>query len=74
MPVLLWYNEVALYMEGKQPKEKLTETITTSACKLLQNKYKAGRINELLETIAETIPLEVALIRNRITQFQDKNI
>ncbi|MFZ4547809.1 MAG: hypothetical protein ACOYN4_10255 [Bacteroidales bacterium] len=72
MPVLLWYNEVALYMEGKQPKEKLTETITTSACKLLQNKYKAGRINELLDTISETIPLEVLIIKNRLIEFQEK--
>ncbi len=66
MPVLLWHNEVALYMEGKQSQEKLVETITSSARMLLQNKYKAGRINELLDNLADSIPTVIETIRNRI--------
>jgi hypothetical protein len=69
MPVLLWYNEVALYMEGKQSQEKLVETITSSARKFLQNKYKAGRINELLDNLADSIPSEVGVIRSRIKEL-----
>lgn len=68
MPVLLWYNEVALYMEGKQGKEKLHDTILTSARHLLQNKYKASRINELLDILSESIPLEIAEIRSQLKE------
>jgi hypothetical protein len=71
MPILLWYNEVALYMEGKQSKEKLEETITSSARMLLQNKYKAGRIGELLDSLAVSVPSEIAAIRNRLHDVQD---
>ena len=66
MPVLLWYHEVALYMEGKQSKEKLEENIVSSAQTLLVNKYKSGRINELLDNLADSIPVEIAGIRSRI--------
>ncbi len=66
MPVLLWHNEVALYMEGKQSKEKLEEAIYSSAQVLLQNKYKAGRINELLDNLSDSIPSEIAVIRSRL--------
>lgn len=66
IPVLLWYNEVALYMEGKQNEEKLVETITSSAQTLLQNKYIAGRINELLDNLSDSIPSEIATIRNKL--------
>jgi hypothetical protein len=72
MPVLLWYNEVALYMEGKQSKEKLEETITSSARMLLQNKYKAGRINELLDNLSACIPSEITVIRNRLLELKDE--
>jgi len=74
MPVLLWHNEVALYMEGKQNKEKLEETIISSARMLLQNKYKAGRINELLENLSDSIPSEIAAIRNRLHELQEISI
>lgn len=73
MPVLLWYNEVAHYMEGKQSKEKLVETIISSAGKFLHNKYKAGRINELLDNLSDSIPSEVAVIRNRLNELHDTN-
>lgn len=66
MPVLLWYNEVALYMEGKLSKEKLEETIVSSARMLLQNKYKASRIVELLNVLAESIPAEISEIQSRL--------
>lgn len=66
LPVLLWHNEVALYMEGKQNQEKLVDTITASARTLLQNKYQAGRINELMDTISDSIPSEIAMIRARL--------
>lgn len=66
MPVLLWYNEVALYMESKQSREKLEETIISSAMLLLKNQYKAGRINELLDSLSDSIPSEIAEIRNRL--------
>jgi len=66
MPVLLWFNEVALYMEGKQSKEKLEETIVISAKNMLQNKYKVGKITELLNNLSDSIPDEVAVIRNRL--------
>ncbi len=66
MPLLFWHNEVALYMEGRQSKEKLEETIYSSASVLLQNKYKAGRINELLDNLSECIPSEIAVIRSRL--------
>ena len=68
MPVLLWYNEVALYMEGKQSKEKLEETILNSAQKLLLNKYKASRINELLDNLAVSVPTEIDAIRAKLYQ------
>lgn len=74
MPVLLWHNEVALYMEARQSKEKLEETIISSARVLLQNKYKAGRIKELLDTLSETIPSEIASIRARLIEIQDINL
>ena len=74
MPVLMWYNEVALYMEGKQSKEKLIETITASAQLLLQNRYIAGRINELLDNLSDSIPSEIAIIRNRINELNKVNI
>jgi fatty acid/phospholipid biosynthesis enzyme len=70
IPVLLCYNQVALYMEGKQNKEKLVETISASAQMLLQNKYIAGRINELLDNLSDSIPAEIALIRNKLSQKQ----
>ena len=63
MPVLLWLNEVALYMEGKRSREKLTDTILTSARQLLKNKYKASRISELLQTLEQAIPSEISEIR-----------
>ena len=63
MPVLLWYHEVALFMEGKQNKERLVENILASARFLLQHKYKSGRINELLDNLAGSIPHEVNEIR-----------
>jgi hypothetical protein len=66
MPVLLWFHEVALYMEGKQNREKLVETILSSVRMLLQNKYKATRIHELLDNLSSTVPTEVAIIRSRI--------
>jgi len=71
MPILLWYHEVALYMEGKQGQEKLVETIVASAQTLLQNKYKAGRINELLDNLMESIPSEVTIIRNHLAASTD---
>ncbi len=74
MPVLLWHNEIALYMEGKQSKEKLEETIVTSARMLLQNKYKAGRIIELLDNLSDSVPSEIAVIRSKINEQQDINI
>lgn len=70
MPVLLWYHEVALYMEGKQTREKLEETILTSARKLRQNKYKASRINELLDTLSTSIPGEIDEIRLKLRQTE----
>jgi hypothetical protein len=69
MPMLLWYHEVALYMEGKQSKEKLVDTIMSSAHMLLQNKYKAGRINELLDNISGSVPAEIAIIRGRLNEL-----
>jgi hypothetical protein len=74
MPLLLWYNEVALYMEGQQSKEKLVETILSSAMVLLHNKYKAGRINELLDNLSDSIPSEISLIRNRLSELQDSSL
>jgi len=74
MPVLLWHNEVALYMEGKQSKEKLEETIVSSARLLFQNKYKAGRINELLDNLSDSIPSEIASIRTRLNEIKDVNL
>ncbi|MFA5974305.1 MAG: hypothetical protein WC780_18295 [Lentimicrobiaceae bacterium] len=74
MPVLLWYNEVALYMEGKQSNEKLEENIMSSARLLLQNKYKAGRINELLDNLSDSIPSEILSIRNKLHELQEINI
>jgi len=68
IPALLCYNQVALYMEGKQNKEILVETISASAQMLLQNKYIAGRINELLDNLSDSIPTEIALIRNKLSQ------
>ena len=63
MPEILRYNEVAMYMEGKQTKEKMQETIISSARILLQSKYKAGRINELLLSFSDSIPLEIEEIK-----------
>jgi len=74
MPVLLWYNEVALYMEGKHNKEKLQETIISSAVALLQNKYKSGRINELLLTLSDSIPMEIAEIKNLLSEQQGLDV
>lgn len=71
MPVLLWYNEVALKMEGKQNYEKLEETILTSARILLQNKYKACRIIEILDKLFVSIPSEIAAIRSRLIELQN---
>ena len=71
MPVLLWYNEVALYMEGKQSAEKLEETILSSALSLLQNKYKAGRIVELLDILSDFIPSEIASIRSKLHELKN---
>lgn len=74
IPVLLWHNEVALYMEGKQNKEKLVETITSSAQMLLRNKYIAGRINELLDNLSDSVPSEIAVIRNRLNELHVGNL
>jgi hypothetical protein len=74
IPTLLWYNEVAQYMEGKLNKEKLVETITSSAQTLLQNKYIAGRINELLDNLSDSIPSEIAVIRNRLNELHALNL
>ncbi len=68
MPVLLWHHEVALYMEGEQTRERLVETILSSSRMLLQNKYKASRIHELLDNLADAIPSEVLTIRNRLNE------
>jgi len=69
MPVMLWHNEVALYMEGKQSKEHLVETIFSSANKLMLNKYKAIRINELLDNLSVSIPSEIASVRGKLNQI-----
>jgi hypothetical protein len=74
MPLLLWYNEVALYMEGQQSKEKLVETILSSARMLLRNKYKAGRIYELLDNLSDSIPSEVAVIRQKLGEMQNSSV
>lgn len=67
LPILLWLNEVSLYMEGKRSRDKLEETILTSARKLLKNRYKAGRINELLDILSQSIPSEIAHIRHALS-------
>ncbi len=66
MPVLLWYNEVALYMEGRQSRDMLIENIIQSSKTLLQNKYRARKLVELLDTLSDSIPNETQMIRNRI--------
>lgn len=72
LPILLWLNEVSLYMEGKTSREKLEETIFSSARQLLKNRYKAGRINELLEILSQSIPIEIAHIRKQLQHFQEQ--
>ena len=62
-PILLWYTEVALYMEGKITKEKLLETIIETSKKLLTSNYKSRRINEYLDSLYETIPTEITEIK-----------
>jgi hypothetical protein len=70
MPVLLWHHEVALYMEGRQPSEKLVENILASARQLLRNRNKSVRINELLDDLSEIIPDETGVIREGLGSIQ----
>lgn len=69
LPVLQWYHEVALFIEGRQSKENLIETIVNSAVGLLSHSYKAGRVFELLDVIHDFVPEETAEIKNRLTKL-----
>jgi hypothetical protein len=72
LPILLWITEVALYMKGKRTKQKIIEIILASAQNLLKNRYKAGRITELLEILSLSIPEEVAYIRRQLSALKSK--
>lgn len=71
-PNLLWYHELALYMEGRQPKEQLKETILNSASSMLHYQYKSGRAFELLNQLSEFIPTEVAEIKLKLKRKTEK--
>lgn len=65
-PVLLWYYELALYIEGKQSKEMMVESIVTSARKLLTNTYKNNKVIELLENLSHFIPSEIEEVKQAL--------
>jgi hypothetical protein len=71
-PVLQWYNEVALYIEGKQSKDLLLETIFQSASKLLGHTYKSSRITEFLDHLKDCIPTEIEEIKAKLKTVQEQ--
>ncbi len=68
MPILFWFTEVAQFMEDKQPREQLKNKIVESARRVMQNKYKAGKILELLDYLEESIPEIISEIKFELRQ------
>lgn len=62
-PVLQWYYELALYIEGKQSKEILVESLLVSARRLITNTYKANKVMELLDNLTDFIPNEIEEVK-----------
>jgi hypothetical protein len=62
-PVLQWYYELALYIEGKQSKEILVESLLVSARRLITNTYKTNKVMELLENLTDFIPNEIEEVK-----------
>jgi hypothetical protein len=56
LPVLLWYNTVADYMEGHIPAGMLEQTIIRSCNLLVQNNYKINKIKDLLHELSQFVP------------------
>ncbi|MBW6478284.1 MAG: hypothetical protein K0B37_02580 [Bacteroidales bacterium] len=68
LPVLLWYNTIADYMEGNISEEQLEQTIIRSCNLLIRNNYKINKINVLLNELSQFAPGPFRNIRKKTRQ------
>ncbi len=73
-PILFWYYEVAMFIEGRQGRENLLQTIRESSLKLLSNNYKTGKLFEILDQLKDCLPAETEEIRSFILKYKDPKL
>lgn len=56
LPILLWYNTAANYMEANISVDETKQIFTKSAQMLIENKYKVQKIKELLDILKDNLP------------------
>lgn len=56
LPIIYWYSSVASYIEGAISEKKLHDLIAKSGHSLIKHKYKAIKINELLDELSDSLP------------------
>ncbi len=66
LPVILWYTSLAEYIEGDISVEKLKDIIVASGKSLIDNKYRKGKIIELLNVLSFNVPVVIKDIRDEM--------
>jgi hypothetical protein len=66
LPIILFYNLLAEYMENVITKEKLMASLIKSAKNLMDNKYRSRKIMELLTELDKAIPLEIKMLKKEL--------
>jgi len=56
LPIILWHNAAAGYVEGAVSEKKLTETIIHSGKELINHQYKSVKIKELIGQLSPSLP------------------
>lgn len=56
LPIILWHNAAAGFVEGALSEKKLIETIIQSGKELLNHQYKSVKIRELIRQLSPTLP------------------
>lgn len=65
-PILMWYTEVARFMENKITREKLIDILVETASKINLNSYKNSRINEYFNILSAIIPSEINTVKKQL--------
>jgi hypothetical protein len=66
LPVILWYTALSDYMELNIKKEKFFDIIIRSGKELIRNQYKATKIIDLLNDMANALPDEIKEISEKM--------